>query len=379
MTTTLARVSRTDGHTTGTVASTWSLLADLPVQVDDYATSARSQQGSDAARRTTVVRLEGGGTDGVGEDATPFESAQVAFQAAPCALAVAGDWTLASFSAYLDTLDLHPHPVALPHPQLRHFRQWAFESAALDLALRQAGRSLASILGRPARPVTFVNSLRAPERELLASISLRLELHPELRFKLDPMSTWDHQLIAELASTGAVDTLDLKGLYPPQAPIAQPADPDLYRRVAEGFPACWIEDPALTPATEDVLRPHRNRITWDFPIHTVSDIEALPFTPTAINVKPGRIGRLQALLDLYDHCAAAGIGLYGGGMGELGPGREQLQYLASLFHPDAPNDIAPPSYNLLELSADTPASPLEITPAATGFRLVGVPQPEAQA
>ena len=29
-------------------------------------------------------------------------------------------------------------------------------------------------------------------------------------------------------------------------------------------------------------------------------------------------------------------------MFELGPGRGQLQYLASLFHPDGPNDLAPP-------------------------------------
>ena len=37
------------------------------------------------------------------------------------------------------------------------------ESAALDLALRQAGRSLAEALGREPRPVTFVVSLRLGE------------------------------------------------------------------------------------------------------------------------------------------------------------------------------------------------------------------------
>ena len=54
-----------------------------------------------------------------------------------------------------------------------------------------------------------------------------------------------------------------------------------------------------------------------------------------------RVGRLQALPDLYEHCEAAGVHLYGGGMGEHGVGRGQMQLLASLFHPDAPNDIAP--------------------------------------
>jgi hypothetical protein len=39
------------------------------------------------------------------------------------------------------------------------FRNCAFESAALDLALRQAGRSPHDVLGLEPRPVRFVNSL----------------------------------------------------------------------------------------------------------------------------------------------------------------------------------------------------------------------------
>ena len=60
-----------------------------------------------------------------------------------------------------------------------------------------------------------------------------------------------------------------------------------------------------------------------------------------VNIKPSRLGGLQSLLDVYDYCAAHGIGSYGGGQFELGVGRGQIQYLASLFHPDAPNDVAP--------------------------------------
>ena len=65
-----------------------------------------------------------------------------------------------------------------------------------------------------------------------------------------------------------------------------------------------------------------------------------------LNLKPARFGSVRALFDTYDYCAAHGIGAYGGGMFEQGPGRGQLQYLASLFHPDAPNDLAPAGYNL---------------------------------
>ena len=42
------------------------------------------------------------------------------------------------------------------------------------------------------------------------------------------------------------------------------------------------------------------------------------------------------------------MGAYGGGQYELGPGRGQIQYLAGVFHPDAPNDIAPAGYDDLE-------------------------------
>jgi hypothetical protein len=55
-------------------------------------------------------------------------------------------------------------------------------------------------------------------------------------------------------------------------------------------------------------------------------------------------------------------------MFEQGPGRGQLQYLASLFHPDTPNDIAPPEYNLQAVPLDLPHAPLAPDPQATGFR-----------
>ena len=84
--------------------------------------------------------------------------------------------------------------------------------------------------------------------------------------------------------------------------------------------------------------------------------------------KPSRFGRLRELLAFYDHCEANGIGLYGGGMFELGPGRGQVQYLASLFHPDAPNDVAPGDYNDPEPRPGLPGSPLEPAPEPVGFR-----------
>jgi len=300
-----------------------------------------------------VIHLLGAGEEGVGEDTTYSEEEQLAFQQAGPVLPLAGSHTLESFSARLEEMDSH--------------RRWGFESAALDLALRQRGLSLAEALGREPGPVTFVVSMRLGEPPSIERVRRRLELYPGMRFKLDPTSSWDEGLVAELAGTGAVDSVDLKGVYKGTI-VDQPPDPRLYALVAEGLPDAWIEDPALTPETEPVLMPYRDRITWDAPIHSVADIEALPFPPRTINIKPSRFGSLQALLDTYDYLAAHGIGAYGGGQFELGPGRGQIQYLASLFHPDAPNDVAPSAFNETEPRAGLPESPLAPAASATGFR-----------
>jgi hypothetical protein len=267
-------------------------------------------------------------------------------------LPLAGSWTLESFSAALE----------ISEP----WRRWAYESAALDLALRQAGKSFAEAVGREPRPVAFVVSPGLGDPPSSRVIRRWLELDPTLRFKLDPASDWSDELIHELAETGAVVTADLKAYY--RTDDDPPPDADLYRRVAEGFPEAYIEDPALTDETDPVLTPYRDRITWDAPIHSVADVEALPFPPRTLNSKPSRFGYLRGLLDFYDYCADHEIGLYGGGMFELGPGRGQIQYLASLFHPDSPNDVAPRAYNEPEPREGLPPSPLEPAPSPTGFR-----------
>jgi hypothetical protein len=76
---------------------------------------------------------------------------------------------------------------------------------------------------------------------------------------------------------------------------------------------------------------------------------------------------VKRLFDFYDACDRKGIALYGGGQFELGAGRAQIQLLASLFHPDAPNDVAPAGYNTPEPVAGLPTSPLVLSPEP-GFR-----------
>ncbi len=349
-----------------TTPRTYERLADLRVTVESYELAGLERNVSSGfTRRTTVVRLRGRGEEGVGEDVTYDGDDQLAFQRAERTLPLAGDYTLSAFSELLAELDLFPAGPA--RDDFRNYRRWAFESAALDLALRQADTSLGALLGSEARPVTFVVSLRLGEPPTSVPLLRLLETYPGLRFKLDATSAWSEELFAEIAGLRVVDSVDLKGAYSGTV-VDQEPDAELYERVVRWFPEAWIEDPALTPATEPVLAPARERITWDAPIHSVADIEGLPFPPRTVNVKPSRFGSLESLCAAYDYCEARRIGAYGGGQFELGPGRGQIQYLASLFHPDGPNDVAPGGFNEADPPEGLPESPLPPSPARRGFR-----------
>ena len=151
------------------------------------------------------------------------------------------------------------------------------------------------------------------------------------------------------------------------ARVDMPADPAIYRLVCEGFPDAWIEDPWVDERTRPVLEPHATRLTYDAPVHSVADAEKLPFTPVCLNVKPSRFGSIRRLFEFYAWAEQRGLELYGGGQFELGPGRGHIQYLASLLHPETPNDVAPGGYNSPEPRPGLPPSPLDPAPAPTGF------------
>jgi L-alanine-DL-glutamate epimerase-like enolase superfamily enzyme len=354
--------------------SSYEKIADLPLRIDSYELEGLEHKITEEMERlTTVIHLKGGGEEGVGEDVVYDALDHVALRDAGPVLDLAGEHTIASFGDLLDGLPLFPTP---PEREVSvNYRRWAFESAALDLALRQAGESLHGRLGREPRPVTFVVSMRltAPGSDAVSTIEpvrKRLEVYPTLRFKLDPTNDWTDELIAQLVETGAVDSLDLKGQYK-GTPVDVETDPELYRKLIEAFPDAWLEDPDVNEETKPILDPVSDRVTWDAVIHSVDDIESQPWKPKMVNIKPSRFGPLRELFAGYDHCEANGIGAYGGGQWELGPGRGQIQYLASIFHPDTPNDVAPSGYNTAGTEPGLPSSPLEPAVSKTGFRWSG--------
>ena len=204
--------------------STYDAVKDLPLEIESYELEPLEQEVARGftLRRTAVV-LRGGGEEGRGEEVDYDPDAQQRFQARRGELPFAGRHTLDSFSV-------------LQSGQTE-YRRWAFESAALDLALRQAGRSLGEAVGREAQPLRFVVSTR------VANVEGWRALYPELHFKLDPDRDWSDETVSTLAGAGVVETVDFKGIY--RAEFGSPPDPELYARIAVAFPEAWIEDPGV--------------------------------------------------------------------------------------------------------------------------------------
>jgi len=332
----------------------WDALRGLEVHVDDYALERREQPTpSGWTRVTTTVVLRGAGEQGEGEDVTYTPDDHDGF---PAGAPLAGSWTLDGFSQSVGGLELWREEPRMPAS--RDYRRWAFESAALDLGLRQAGRSLGELVGRAYGPVRFVASTRA-------DVEPYLMLNPQLEFKLDVEEDWDRERMQRLAAFDRVRVLDLKAYYRGTSVDLAP-DPALHRAVAEAFPTVVIEDPWLEDGCREALRGAEDRLSFDAPVHSVGDLDRLPLAPCWLNVKPSRFGTVQKLLDCLDACRERGIRMYGGGQYELGPGRRQIQRLASLFYADGPNDVAPSEYNEGGARPGLATSPLD-APEGIGF------------
>jgi hypothetical protein len=154
-----------------------------------------------------------------------------------------------------------------------------------------------------------------------------------------------------------VRVVDLKAYYRGTVVDLAP-DPELYRAVVEELPDVIVEDPWLEDGLREVLAGAEDRLSFDAPVHSLADLDGLPLEPHWLNIKPSRFGTVRSLLETIEACEERGIKLYGGGQYELGPGRLQIQRLASVFYPEGPNDVAPSAYNEGEPREGLPQSPL---------------------
>ena len=179
--------------------ATFDPLAGLPIEIDGYELEDLRFDTGSFERRTTIVRIHGGGEEGLGEDVTYEADDHGVHQDAGPVHDLTGPSTVGELCDLIGGLDLFP---AEPSRDVsRLYRRWAFESAALDLALRQAGRALHEVLEREPQPITFVASMRLAPLDPEATSSIepvrrKLERYPGLRLKLDPANDWTDDLIA---------------------------------------------------------------------------------------------------------------------------------------------------------------------------------------
>jgi hypothetical protein len=333
--------------------SAWDKLRGLELNVEEVTTERKSVDVSTQFTRvTTTVVLAGEGEQGRGEDVTYTAEDHDWFPE----LEARGRTTLGELSTELDGLRLFEAEPKMP--AWADYRRWAFESAALDLALRQNDLSLGAAVERGYQPVRFVVSTRGDAFGWLEHI-------PGLELKLDPENDWDRPFMERLAATDRVRVLDFKAYYKGTAVDVVP-DPVLYAAAVELFPDAVLEDASLDGECGEVLRGQEGRMSFDAPIHSVADVRALPVEAGWMNIKPSRFGTTERLLECIEYCAASGIQMYGGGQFELGVGRRHIQVLASLFYPNGPNDVAPREYNAGDPRPGLPQSPLD-SPEAVGF------------
>jgi hypothetical protein len=331
----------------------WDELRGLELNVEDFGTERKSVDVStDFTRVTTTVVLGGEGEQGRGEDVTYTAEDHDWFPD----VTAPGRTTLGELAVQLDGVRLFE-----AEPKMgasADYRRWAFESAALDLALRQNDLSLGAAVGREYRPLRFVVSTRG-------DAFAWLQHNPQLELKLDPENDWERAFMERLAATGRLRVLDFKAYYR-GTPVDVVPDPALYRAAVELFPDAVLEDASLDGECGVALQGQEGRLSFDAPIHSVADVRALPVDPGWLNIKPSRFGTIEWLLECIEYCAANGIQMYGGGQFELGVGRRHIQVLASLFYPEGPNDVAPREYNMGEPRPGLPQSPLP-PPEEVGF------------
>jgi hypothetical protein len=347
-------------------ADAWERLAELPLTIESVELNFPRLPLPNFDRVVTVIALKGLGETGLGEDVVYEADEHDRVRSRPPVVEAVGTWTLGSFCERVAATDLFP--VEAPaHEVSRRYRRWAWESAALDLALRQADTDIATALDRTPKPVTFVSSARVGSPPSLAALQPYLDAVPDLRFKLDAGADWDDAFLAELAAFGRADCVDFKAFYTGTV-VDVHISPEHTLRIAKAVPEATLEDVAPGKATDLVAKHDAARLSWDAPIEDVADIAALPITPQRMNVKPSRIGSIQGLLAAYDLLHELGAELYGGGQFELSVGRGQIILLASLMHPHGANDTAPVAFHGFKPGGELPSSPLPAPTVLRGFR-----------
>jgi hypothetical protein len=326
-------------------------ISGLKLEIEGFETKEQSLQVSENfERKTTTIKLKGKEEEGLGEDVIYDVDSHVYPKLEDKLIGV---YSFREISEKIRSLDLFSETVDNTDLQ-ENYRRWGFESAALDLALRQNGKKFPEAIGEDYSPLRFLASPSMNETDIEKLKTLRKKV-PGLEFKLDVKPDWDEEIISRLHELNAVKIVDFKSHY---EGFGRKPDYELYSRVAEGFPDVILEDPVINEETLEAFAGYESNVTWDKPVKSLQSLKNLPFEVNYLNIKPSRFGSFESLFEIIEYCIENRITMYAGGQFELGVGRNQAQAIASIFYPDSPNDIAPRVFNSDE-KENLPSSPLK--------------------
>lgn len=230
---------------------------------------------------------------------------------------------------------------ALAEVQGHRMAKAAMEAAVLDAELRAAGVSMGRYLGAAVDRVLVGVSIGivATVDELVETAGRYLaEGYARIKVKIKP--GWDIEPLRALRAAHGSDF----GLQVDANAAYRPADTDHLRRLDE-FGLLLIEQPFPEERlvdNVDLVAAIDTPVCLDETIvNEAVAADAIRLGATSIiNIKPGRVGGHLAGKAIHDHCLAAGIPVWHGGMLETGIGRAANLALAALPGFTLPGDIS---------------------------------------
>ena len=285
-----------------------------------------------------LVTVEENGASGVGEcvaDANPYYSAETTRTA----------WHI--ISEFLAPLVLgrsfsHPREIfgALAPVRGHQMAKAAIEMAAWDLAARQQGVSLSTLLGGARTAIESGVSIGIQNSldELVERVAIEWAAgYRRVKIKIKP--GWDVDAVERVrARFGDIPLMvDANAAYG-LADAARLAELDR-------FNLTMIEQPLDYDDIRDhatLQRQLRTAICLDESIYSVkAAAEAIEMGACqVINIKPGRVGGHAESVRLHDLAAAHGVPVWHGGMLESGIGRAHNIHLSTLRNFSLPGDVA---------------------------------------
>lgn len=240
-----------------------------------------------------------------------------------------------------DIADPEALAASYAHVRGHNFAKTALETAFWDLYAQEQQKSVKNLLGGTQTAIAVGESLgiKSSIAELLDEVGLRLgEGYKRIKVKIKP--GWDLDVTRAIREKfGDIDLmLDGNSAYTIR-------DMALFKQLDQ-FGLTMIEQPL---GYDDIIdhamlqKEIKTPVCLDESILSADDArKAIEIGACKIiNIKPGRVGGLVESKKIHDLCAAAGVGVWCGGMLETGIGRFFNLSVASLPNFIYPADMSP--------------------------------------